>query len=133
MENNQELLKVLENQTYIIIILASLCGIKIFLGISTIIYLFYPNIESAMIRDKIELEMEDMNMKICIDRADDDQMISNMEKQLPILNVVDETETKTRETKYKLIDRELKIDRLFSRESDSRIANVRLSVRPLVC
>ena len=114
MENNQELLKVLENQTYIIIILASLCGIKIFLGISTIIYLFYPNIESAMIRDKIELEMEDMDMKICIDRADDDQMISNMEKQLPILNVVDETETKTRETKYKLIDRELKIDRLFS-------------------
>ena len=81
------------------------------MGISTIIYLFYPNIESAMIRDKIELEMEDMDMKICIDRGDEDQ-ISNMEKQLPVISVVDET--RSRQTRYKLIEREQKIDRLFS-------------------
>ena len=112
MENNQEILRVLENQTYIIIILASLCGIKIFLGIFTILYLFYPNIETAMTREKIKLEVEDMDMKICIDRGVEDQMISNMEKQWPVLSVVDET--RSRQNKYKLIEREQKIDRLFS-------------------
>ena len=110
MENNQEILRVLENQTYIIIILASLCGIKIFLGIFTILYLFYPNIETAMTREKIKLEVEDMDMKICIDRGVEDQMISNMEKQWPVLSVVDET--RSRQTKYKLIEREQRIDRL---------------------
>ena len=74
MENNQEILRVLENQSYIIFILASLCGIKIFLGIFTILYLFFPNIESAMTREKIKLEMEDMDMKICIDTGDEDQL-----------------------------------------------------------
>ena len=112
MENNQEILRVLENQTYIIIILASLCGIKIFLGIFTILYLFYPNIENAMTREKIKLEVEDIEMKICIDRGVEDQMISNMEKQWPVLSVVDET--RSRQTKYKLIEREQRIDRLFS-------------------
>ena len=112
MENNQDILRVLENQTYIIIILASLCGIKIFLGIFTILYLFYPTMESAMTREKIELEMEDMDMNICIDRRDEDQMISDMEKQLAVLSVVNET--RRRQTKYKLIEREQKIDRLFS-------------------
>ena len=111
MENNQDILRVLENQTYIIIILASLCGIKIFLGIFTFLYLFYPNIESAITREKIKLEVEDMDMKICIDRGDEDQ-ISNMEKQLPVISVVDET--RSRQTRYKLIEREQKIDRLFS-------------------
>lgn len=112
MENNQEILRVLENQSYIIFILASLCGIKIFLGIFTILYLFFPNIESAMTREKIKLEMEDMDMKICIDTGDEDQMISNMEKQLPVLSVVNET--KSSQTEYKLIKREKKIDKLFS-------------------
>ena len=50
------LLKALENQAFIMMILLFLCGIKMFLGISTILYLFYPNIKSFLRRTKDILE-----------------------------------------------------------------------------
>ena len=83
------LLKALENQAYIIMILLSLCGIKIFLGISTIVYIFYPNIESFLrrTRDKVDVD-DEMSIGNHIER--NDEMLSNIEKQVPVLFVEDE-------------------------------------------
>ena len=71
-------------------ILLSLCGIKIFLGISTIVYIFYPNIESFLrrTRDKVDVD-DEMSIGNHIER--NDEMLSNIEKQVPVMFVEDET------------------------------------------
>ena len=73
-------------------ILLSLCGIKIFLGISTIVYIFYPNIESFLrrTRDKVDVD-DEMSIGNHIER--NDEMLSNIEKQVPVLFVEDETKS----------------------------------------
>ena len=81
------LLKALENQAYIIMILLSLCGIKIFLGISTIVYIFYPNIENFLRRTRNKADVDD-EMSIGNHIGSDD-----IEKQVPVLFVEDETKS----------------------------------------
>ena len=104
------LLKALENQAYIIMILLSLCGIKIFLGISTIVYIFYPNIESFLrrTRDKVDVD-DEMSIGNHIER--NDEMLSNIEKQVPVLFVEDEK--KSQEINYCQKRKAQKIDEIF--------------------
>ena len=104
------LLKALENQAFIMMILLFLCGIKMFLGISTILYLFYPNIKSFLRRTKDKLNVDD-EMSICSYKVNDDQKLSNMEKQVPVLSLVDET--KSQIINYHQTRRESKIDTIF--------------------
>ena len=104
------LLKALENLAYIIMILLSLCGIKIFLGISTIVYIFYPNIESFLrrTRDKVDVD-DEMSIGNHIER--NDEMLSNIEKQVPVLFVEDEK--KNQEINYSQKRKAQKIDEIF--------------------
>ena len=81
-----------------------------FLGISTILYLFYPNIKSFLRRTKDKLNVDD-EMSICSYKVNDDQKLSNMEKQVPVLSLVDET--KSQIINYHQTRRESKIDTIF--------------------
>ena len=91
-------------------ILLFLCGIKMFLGISTILYLFYPNIKSYLRRTKDKIKVDD-EMSICNYTVNDDQKLSNMEKQVPVLSLVDEK--KSPEINHQQTRRESKIDTIF--------------------
>ena len=104
------LLKALENQAYIMMILLFLCGIKMFLGISTILYLFYPNIKSYLRRTKDKIKVDD-EISICNYTVNDDQKLSNMEKQVPVLSLVDEK--KSQEINYCQKRKAQKIDEIF--------------------
>ena len=68
-------------------VLLSLCGIKIFLGISTIVYIFYPNIENFLRRTRNKADVDD-EMSIGNHIGSDD-----IEKQVPVLFVEDETKS----------------------------------------
>ena len=90
-------------------ILLSLCGIKIFLGISTIVYIFYPNIENFLRRTR---DKDDVDDEISIGtHIESDQMLSNIEKQVPVLFV--ENETKSQEINYCQKRKAQKIDEIF--------------------
>ena len=106
------LLKALENQAYIMMILLFLCGIKMFLGISTILYLFYPNIKSFLRRTKDKLNVDD-EMSICNYKVNDDHKLSNLERQVPVLSLVDETKSQAQDVNYHQTRRESKIDTIF--------------------
>ena len=81
-----------------------------FLGISTILYLFYPNIKSYLRRTKDKIKVDD-EMSIRNYTVNDDQKLSNMEKQVPVLSLVDEK--KSQEINYHQTRRESKIDTIF--------------------
>ena len=104
------LLKALENQAFIMMILLFLCGIKMFLGISTILYLFYPNIKGFLRRTKDKLNADD-EMSVCNYKVNEDQKLSNLERQVPVLSLVDET--KSQDVNYHQTRRESKIDTIF--------------------
>ena len=91
-------------------ILLSLCGIKIFLGISTIVYIFYPNIENFLRRTRDKVDVDD-EMSIGNHIESDDQMLSNIEKQVPVMFVEDET--KIQEINYCQKRKAQKTDEIF--------------------
>ena len=86
-------------------ILLSLCGIKIFLGISTIVYIFYPNIENFLRRTRNKADVDD-EMSIGNHIGSDD-----IEKQVPVLFVEDEK--KSQEINYCQKRKAQKIDEIF--------------------
>ena len=81
-----------------------------FLGISTILYLFYPNIKSFLSSSKDKLNVDD-EMSVCNYKVNDDQKLSNLERQVPVLSLVDET--KSQDVNYHQTRRESKIDTIF--------------------
>ena len=86
-------------------VLLSLCGIKIFLGISTIVYIFYPNIENFLRRTRNKADVDD-EMSIGNHIGSDD-----IEKQVPVLFVEDEK--KSQEINYCQKRKAQKTDEIF--------------------